>query len=275
MYEGESKLWKMRVRGTEQYSPQGIWEWWNAAPSGTSDSTMRLMFRMWLWLLQNNKHAEIIALFQRLSPSLLVWLEACHPTLTTCWVLSLMTLSERTKWLSAQISRPIGILPISVSRVNISITRFIFSPLSSWDVAVHFRIHPAAAIHGHITSIKPRESVALAAVHARGTVFHRWGGIHASHTQQTWLACFTQLSLSFCFKQMQHTINHFLQLVRCSNPMSNTVTTYCTHSPNLSKLGKRVPHVPQICSSTLWVRCRKPYIVTQRCIFLVSLKPWH
>lgn len=59
------------------------------------------------------------------------------------------------------------------------------------------------------SSIKPRESVALAAVHAHGTVFHRWGGIHASHSQQTWLACCTQLSVSLCFKQMQHTIKHF------------------------------------------------------------------
>lgn len=57
--------------------------------------------------------------------------------------------------------------------------------------------------------IKPRESVTLAAVHARGTVFHRWGGIRAFHSQQTWLACFTQLSVSLYFKPTQHTINHF------------------------------------------------------------------
>lgn len=65
----------------------------------------------------------------------------------------------------------------------------------------HIQLQPSMVT----SSIEPRESVALATVHTHGTGFHRWGGIHASPSQQTWLVCFTQLSASLRVKQARNT----------------------------------------------------------------------
>lgn len=186
----------------------------------------------------------------------------------------------RLKWFnSAQINWLIKIFPISGLVRLLTCVRIVLKHRSVvWAVEMFQftseQLHPAVTIPVHIIN----KALWVSRTGSCSCPWHRVSQMrwHPCLTQSASLACL--LYTVVCSTLLQTDATHhkpFLQMVQCSNPMSNTVTTYCTHRPILSKLGERVPYVPHICSSALWVLRRKPFIVTQRCIFLVALKPWH
>lgn len=257
------KSWKKRVRETawsarNQQMMEGSCFW----HMRVFDSAMRSICRICGVDRRTTSAQKWSSSFRIVLPCftvLIVWPEACHQVFTSCRMSSLMTLSERSEWLVLLGS---DLKWTETSQLHRWLTNTSSTMLTQKKSE---RIRTS--------SIKPRESVALAADHANGTSFHRWGGIHASHSQHSWLACFTQLSVPLCFKQMQHTINHFYNwcsaVIQCQTQLQ-LIALVDQSFRNLARVCHMCPRSARAPSGFLAVNS-----VTQCCIFLVSLKPWH